>query len=192
MDGAAEAIARLIWFCFITPIKIGWFVVKFIGQFVFGVSKDLAQHKNAYGSLSQQAMPLVATTDSDEIYMRVVLSTSTKVIGGGFLGVDTTYNVLTAVYDFSPKAIREIRKKNLSNYVFMHSEPITAMDKEHAENGKKAWYVIGMLNAPTQHYYFKHYDDMVKAMDEVKENLRKLKGLVEHSSDKPLSEAFEA
>ena len=71
MDGAAEAIARLVWFCFITPIKIGWFVVKFIGQFVFGVSKDLAQHKKAYGSLSQQAMPLVATTDSEKSYAAV-------------------------------------------------------------------------------------------------------------------------
>lgn len=178
-------------------------LAKLLGALVgAGVDAVKAERleRQAYGDSrsvgAMSAVPTDLTRPLDEIYLRVAMNVETgRELKRGMFD-KRQYTVVHATFDFSPYALKEIKRKGLENYAFIYSEPITELDekmwKDEMKDGKMPTWVTHIIKQPSQVFFFRAYKDAIDGMEEIKKNLSILKNVVEHGTDKPLATTFEA
>lgn len=185
-----------VWLFTVGLAKLFGFIIK---TGYDGVKAE-QQYRKAYGpepsTGAMSTVPTDLTRPLDEIYLRVAMNVETgREIKRGMF--DTRqYTVVHATFDFSPHALKEIKRKGLEHYAFIYSEPVIDSDEkvwaEEMKDGKMPTWITHIIQRPRQQFFFSSYKDAIDGMEEIKKNLSILKGVVEHGTDKPLATTFEA
>ena len=112
-------------------------IMLLLGRLIYGVtsaakesSQQAAEHaaklaeKVARANEERKAQEKARSLaeQSGEIYLRVAMALATRKVKIDWLN-SVNFNVVDATFDFSPRVVREIKRKNLDGDVFIYQDP---------------------------------------------------------------------